>query len=145
MHKRYLIQRYQLPQPRISLGKVLRFHAHAVMDISDGLVQDARHIAEASRVGITINSNNIPLSPAAKAALELEPDLLAAILSGGDDYELLFTVPKSERSAIEQLALSLRLPLTAIGSVKRGKGVVVLSENREPLELEMTGYDHFRG
>lgn len=142
-HQEYLVQRYYLPQPRISLGKGLRLNAHSAMDISDGLAQDVGHLSSASHVKMMINSAEIPLSEAAKAALALDPALQSVILSGGDDYELLFTAPKNKKHAIELLATTLQLPLTAIGHVKRGKGLVILTENQQPLELEHSGYNHF--
>jgi thiamine-monophosphate kinase len=144
VHKAYLVSRYHTPQPRIMVGKGLRLSAHSVIDISDGLVQDAQHMAESSRVRIIINQADIPLSSAAKAALALDPSLHSVILSGGDDYELLFSASKNSKTSLKSLAASLDLPITAIGSVKRGKGVAVLAANNEPLELEISGYDHFR-
>jgi thiamine-monophosphate kinase len=143
-HQDYLVQRYHIPTPRLTLGKGLRLYAHSAIDISDGLIQDAGHIASGSLVKMAINDASIPLSPAAKAALKLDPSLRKLIVSGGDDYELLFTIPKKRTTAIEALGNSLNLPLTHIGTVKRGKGVTLLSADEEPIELEVAGYDHFR-
>jgi thiamine-monophosphate kinase len=89
-----LIQRYRLPTPRLDLAEVLLEDASAAADVSDGLVADARHIADASRVGLSIDLDLMPLSPAAERWLGAQPDEAAARLvlaTGGDDYEIVCT------------------------------------------------------
>jgi thiamine-monophosphate kinase len=96
----YLAFRYRLPEPRLDLRAALRRSATAAIDVSDGLIADARHIAEASGVRLQIDLNRLPLSGAAATWLEREPDIPARLLrlgSGGDDYEVLCTVPPGVR------------------------------------------------
>src|SRR5215467_10312150 len=86
-----LVSRYHLPQPRLALGKRLAGLATACMDVSDGLVGDLGHICEASGLGAAIDAPRVPLSEPARAILAREPRWLKTVLTGGDDYELLFT------------------------------------------------------
>jgi thiamine-monophosphate kinase len=115
----YLAFRYRLPEPRLDLRAALRRSATAAIDVSDGLIADARHVAEASGVRIQIDLNRLPLSGAAATWLEREPDIPAALLrlgSGGDDYEVLCTVPSGVRKPAG---------LTVIGEVMEGEGIEV--------------------
>ena len=92
----FLAGRYHLPQPRVELREALRAHAHAACDVSDGLVADAGHIAEASGVGLRLELDQAPLSPAAQAWLAAQPDRRAALVrlaTGGDDYEIVCAAP----------------------------------------------------
>ncbi|MEQ1788983.1 MAG: thiamine-phosphate kinase [Rickettsiales bacterium] len=130
----FLINRYLTPQPRIKLGIALRGVANSAMDISDGLVQDLEHICTASNVGATIYSDKIPLSVKGE---------LQAALTGGDDYELLFTASPDKKTTIEQLAESLSLPLTYIGKITSGNAVQVLDKTGRTIELKKKGFSHF--
>ncbi len=130
----FLLQRYQLPEPRIALGQKLQGIATSCMDISDGLAQDLGHICAASGTGAIIEWNKIPLSDAARTC-NPEPEI---ILAGGDDYELLFTVPPS---AAPQLANMQGI--TRIGSITEGGGVKILDASGAPIPLTRKGYRHF--
>lgn len=115
----YLAGRYRLPQPRLELREGLRAHASAAADVSDGLIADAGHIAEASGVGLRLDLNHLPLSAAARAWLDVQPDRVAALValaSGGDDYEVVCTASRSAAAT---------LGLTVIGEVAAGGGVQV--------------------
>jgi thiamine-monophosphate kinase len=130
------------PKPRIREGRMLALSgcASAMIDVSDGLSSDLSHICEQSGVGAAIDETRIPLSPALRA---LEGILrLAAIdyaLSGGEDYELLFTVPTGR---LKKLA-ALKLPVTRIGVVTKGRGVLLVDAAGESRVLSMDGYNHF--
>jgi thiamine-monophosphate kinase len=139
----FLAGRYRLPQPRLTLGHRLVGIAHAMMDVSDGLVADLGHIAEASGVGAVIEAALLPLSPAARAIVAAEPLRLSAALSGGDDYELLFTAAAAADAALTVLADELGLPLTRIGRIEAGSGVEVLDEKGGLLAVPVAGYRHF--
>lgn len=132
-----LADRYHLPRPRMKLGAALLGHAHAAMDISDGLAADAGHIAEASRCGIVIHADRVPLSAAAQEALARDLELLPEILTGGDDYELLFT------AAELQPAWSTAAPVTEIGEIVAGEGVRVLDRDGNEIALTSRGFQHF--
>jgi thiamine-monophosphate kinase len=137
----FLVDRYLLPQPRLDLGKRLRGVASACMDLSDGLAGDLGHIAARSGVRAVINAEQVPLSPAAAAAVAYRPALLETILTGGDDYELLFTVPSERRETIATIAPLAGVPVTEIGRVEQGDGAVVRKDG-VPLTLDRPGYRH---
>lgn len=133
--------RLDTPEPRVALGIALRHLARAAIDVSDGLLGDLGHICERSRVGAEVHWESVPLAPAlAAAAPQARPGLA---LAGGDDYELLFTAPPENRSAIEALAERLGLPLSRIGSVVSGAGVRVLDAGGRPVTIDRKSHDHF--
>jgi thiamine-monophosphate kinase len=131
-----LEDRYHLPRPRLELGEALLASGQvtASMDVSDGLVADAGHIAAASRCGLIIRADRVPLSPAAADALANDLDLLPSILGGGDDYELLFTAAAG--FAASEL-------VTEIGEVVSGSGVKVLDRDGVEIPLATAGFQHF--
>lgn len=133
----FLADRYLLPRPRLALGRALRGRASAALDISDGLVADFGHIADASGIRIVIEAERVPLSASARAALAADPARLAAILAGGDDYELAFASPEH---LPEEIAGT---PVTRIGRVEAGGGVAVLDRRGEEIRLASGGYRHF--
>ena len=136
-------KRLHEPEPRVELGERLRGLAHAAIDISDGLAGDLGHILERSHVAAVVEYARIPRA-AAFAALgdaELERD---CVLSGGDDYELVFSAGRESRAALEALGRELGLPLTRIGTVEAGAPcLTVLDARGEPLAYR-GAYDHFR-
>lgn len=125
--REFALSRYQLPTPRLALGQALRGIATSAIDISDGLMQDALHVANASAVGIKIFAENVPLSAAVNhAKLPIE-----TCVTAGDDYELLFTAPKHFTG-----------DATYIGEVVAGSGVA-LWKGGAPVALSTLGYQHF--
>ena len=144
--KKFLADRYRLPAPRLAAGGALAGLASAAIDISDGLLADAGHIADTSGVGLDINAEKIPLSPAALAWLDQCSNRNAALcdLAGmGDDYEILFTAPASRRRSIDMAAQVTRTQVTRIGAVSRVRGVRLLNESGAALDAPLRGYDHF--
>ena len=140
-----LTTRYHRPEPRIELGCRLHGFANAAIDISDGLAADLGHIAETSGVAATVVSSRIPLSAAVREALAADRDLLSAVLSGGDDYELLFTAPPDAEEKIAALSAEIGLPLTAVGRIDAGAGVRVLDEAGQEIVLDKKGWVHGGG
>ena len=138
-----LAARFRLPEPRLALGAALVGAATCAIDVSDGLVADLGHICEESGVAARIEAASVPLSEAAQRALDAGVVALADLVTGGDDYELLFCASPLERSAMEALARRLDLPLTRIGVTERGEGVTVLDADGQPLVLGRGGYRHF--
>jgi thiamine-monophosphate kinase len=136
-HRAHLVARYRLPQPRLELGRKLVGIASAAMDISDGLVADLGHLCAASGVGAIVETARLPLSNAASAALARDRTLLETIVSGGDDYEILFTAAPSAR---QRLA---RLEVTEIGRIEAGRNVTLLNRDGEPIAVAHGGYRHF--
>ena len=136
-------RRYHLPTPRVELGCRLVGLAHAALDVSDGLIADMGHICAESRVGAVIEAARVPLSPAGRAAIATDPALLAVALTGGDDYELLFTAPPAAADGLARLAGDLKVPMTAIGRIDAGSGVRIVDENGRDVTLGTDGYRHF--
>jgi thiamine-monophosphate kinase len=135
-------KRLHLPEPRVELGERLRRLAHAAIDVSDGLAGDLAHIAERSGVAATLEYEGIP-RPAAFRRLK-SPELERnCVLSGGDDYELLFTAPRAHRAELEALASELNIALTVIGATSAGAGITVLDGGGKPM-AHRGGFDHFR-
>ena len=127
------------PNPRIEEGQTLARHGvKAAMDISDGLIIDIEKICIASDVGARIYSASLPIHPTVAKAFSDEATVFA--LSGGEDYELLFTAPQKIVSAVGK---SLTCPVTVIGEIVKGKGVKVFDENGKKLTLKDIGWDHF--
>lgn len=141
--RRFLIARYRLPQPRTRLGPLLAPIASAALDVSDGLVQDAEHLAAQSNLRLEIDTNRVPLSPAGQAIARRDPAAGMSALSAGDDYEILFTVPPRRLEALKRAALAAKTRVTVIGRATRGQGVDVLGEGGKLLALSVRGYDHF--
>lgn len=141
--RRFLAGRYHLPLPRLALGARLHGIAHAMLDVSDGLVGDLGHICAASGVGAVLEADRVPLSAAARRALSGNGDLLPLVLAGGDDYELVFAAPRGNDAAIEGLAKELALPITRIGRFEAGDGVRVVGGTGEDIDLASRGYRHF--
>jgi thiamine-monophosphate kinase len=141
----YLAGRYRLPQPRVALGPLLIGIATASLDISDGLVADLRHLCEVSDVGATIAAPRVPLSPSARAAIAADPALLARALTGGDDYEILFTAPAAAAADIAALSQRLGVAITDIGetAAAAAERLRVVDAAGRPLALGHEGWTHF--
>ena len=135
------VARYRVPEPRIGLGRALP--ATAAADISDGLVADLGHICRASGLGARIEAGRVPLSGAARTALDRGAVGLADLLTGGDDYELVFTAPADRSNAVRAAAAVARVPVARIGTMTEGEGVTVLDEAGAPMKFEKDGYRHF--
>jgi thiamine-monophosphate kinase len=138
-----LIARYRLPEPRIALGLKLPGLAHAGMDISDGLLGDLGHLCAVSGVGAEITLADLPLSNAARAALSADPDLLNLVVSGGDDYELLFCVAPNEADRVGRLARECGIMASPIGKIVAGQGVIAKRADGSQLTPKQAGFRHF--
>ena len=141
-HQAHLLSRYLRPQPRTALAATLRTHASAAMDISDGLLKDLGRMTAASGMAALIHTDRLPLSAAA-ARVPATNDRLAAIVSGGGDYEILATVAPRDTAAFQAAALSAGVPVTGIGEIVTGSGVTLFDKDRRPIVLDHIGYDHF--
>jgi thiamine-monophosphate kinase len=138
-----LIARHLRPVPRVEWGRKLALSGcvSAMIDLSDGLSSDLAHICEQSRVGADIIADRIPLSPALRRMSgTLARPLLRYALSGGEDYELLFTVSPAK---VKKLC-SLKLPVTEIGSITSGETVSLVDPQGGKKPLSPSGYEHFR-
>lgn len=135
-----LVRRYQYAQPRIALGRALRGHATAAMDVSDGLLGDLGKLCKASGVGARIDLERLPVS-SELAARHAPQACERFVLHGGDDYELLFTLPAARAPGLEA-ELSRTCALTRIGEIEAG-GVVRCLRGGAPAGVTGGGYDHF--
>jgi len=142
-HRRALINRFQLPEPRVALGPALAGTAHAMIDVSDGLVADLGHICETSRLGAIIELPALPISAAARQVLAIEPEIAQRLAAGGDDYELLFTAAPAAAEAVRGIALRLAVPVTKIGRIETGRGVRLVDAAGSEVVVEAAGYRHF--
>jgi thiamine-monophosphate kinase len=142
-HRTAVASRCRLPEPRVERGPRLVGLAHAMIDISDGLLADLGHICETSHVAARIELEALPLSAAARAIVDRQPDLRALLAVGGDDYELLFTAAPSASKAIGQLSAELPLPITLLGVIEPGEGVRLLDAGGRVIPVTEPGYRHF--
>ena len=133
-----LVDRYRLPRPRVALGRRLVGRASAALDISDGLVGDAGHLARTSGLAIEIDVSRLPLSHVARHVVGADPAYLASVLTGGDDYELLFTIAAAELENVDPGDV----PLTVIGRCKPGEGVAVLDADGCDITPAGSGWRH---
>lgn len=136
--ERYLLARYWAPQPQLGLGVALRGRATAALDISDGLLADCGHIAAASQVCLVIDQEQIPYSEALQRIYRPEQALQYA-LSGGDDYQLAFTLPPAQLPVLQAEGW----PIQAIGWVEVGQGVQLQTATGHRITPAVRGYDHF--
>lgn len=145
--KASLSSRYHLPEPRLSMGTAIAGMATAAIDVSDGLVADAAHLARASGVRAQIDAVSIPRSPAVGAWVARQTNrwkALAALATFGDDYEILFSAPPSMRRSVTVAAKAARTEVSRIGSLVRGEGSALLDENGREINITKTGYNHLQ-
>ncbi len=144
----FLVDRYRLPAPRSALGPQLIGVATAGLDVSDGLVADLRHLCEVSHLSAVIEARSVPLSSAACVAIAGDPYWLATALTGGDDYEILFTAPAAASARIAELSRLFGVQITPIGRMTGmwevdPPRVVVLDNFGLPLTFASEGWTHF--
>ena len=111
-------------------------------DVSDGLLADAGHIADASSLAVNVERDDVPLSPAARAAVTADPRLWGNVLGGGDDYELVIAAPSRKRVALQAAARLAGTKITRIGRFARGAGVKLTAGGRV-VAAPRRGYVHF--
>jgi thiamine-monophosphate kinase len=139
--ERYLRKRFLYPSPRLALGDCLRSYATACIDVSDGLLGDAGKLAHASGRGLEIVFDDVPVSEELVSTVG-ERRARELALTGGDDYELCFTVPPSEVERLRHNLPPERWGYCCIGTLREASGTVVTS-NGNVIELSHSGYDHF--
>jgi thiamine-monophosphate kinase len=144
-HQReYLLRRYLVPQPRNALAVALRRAAHGAMDISDGLVGDLAKMCRAAHVDAQVDIARVPLSRAARAALAAQPELIETVLTGGDDYELLASVPARKVAALRNAGKAAGVAVTEIGSFVAGSGTArFLDAAGSVRKFARPSYSHF--
>ncbi len=138
---RYLRDRFLFPAPRVALGRRLRAYASACIDVSDGLLGDAGKLARASGCGVELDYEMLPVSLALAAAVGPERARGLA-LTGGDDYELLFSVPPSRTDDLARDLPADEWRYTRIGTL-RGESGAVVTRNGSVIDFSHYGFDHF--
>jgi thiamine-monophosphate kinase len=141
--RRHLLSRYLVPEPRNALAETLRRHASAAMDVSDGLAGDLGKLCRASGVGAIVETANVPLSKAARAAVAAEPKAIEAILTGGDDFEVVAAVPPRKLKAFLAAARRAGVAVSQIGRVTAGQGVRFQDGNGRQLRFRRASFSHF--
>jgi thiamine-monophosphate kinase len=141
--RQHLTSRYLLPQPRDALAEAVRAHASAAMDVSDGLAGDFVKLCRASKVAAEIEVARVPLSDAAKAVLAAEPAMIETALTGGDDYEIVCTVPVGKAESFRAAARAAHVAVTEIGQIKAGEGVRFLGPDGQALAFKHASFSHF--
>ncbi|MCJ7462538.1 MAG: thiamine-phosphate kinase, partial [Candidatus Baumannia cicadellinicola] len=141
--RQYLLGRHLRPKPRIQQGKILRNIANAAIDLSDGIINDLRRILINSNCGVHLYLENIPRSSALIRHTTPHQSLRWA-LSGGEDYELCFTVPKINCTALDIAMSYMGVIFTCIGQIKPSSEGIQLMLHNNPVKYNWHGYDHFK-
>ncbi|MCB1667654.1 MAG: thiamine-phosphate kinase [Pseudomonadales bacterium] len=139
----YLLSRFYQPIPRLQEGVRLRGIASSALDVSDGLLADLGHITCQSGVGAEIFLHKLPLSAALKSIIREDAQVIQWALTGGDDYELCFTVPEKQVDIVEAMISLGELEASAIGHIVEGDSVVCIGRQGEVLNCDVGGYQHF--
>jgi thiamine-monophosphate kinase len=141
--RQHLISRYLLPQPRNALAEAVRLHASAAMDVSDGLAGDLAKLCRVSQVNAEVEVGRVPLSDAAKAAVTADATALETALTGGDDYEIVCTVPEAKAEAFRAAAKAASVPVTEIGRIAAGEGAHFRNDRGAELAFKRASFSHF--
>jgi thiamine-monophosphate kinase len=142
--KEMLVRRYRVPQPRNALAKIVRDHAHAAMDVSDGLAGDLAKLCAASGASAVIDAARIPLSAAAATLLARGTVGIETVVSGGDDYEILCAIPEASLEAFAREAGIAGVAVTSIGTVIAGTSAPkFLDAQGREIPLPRLSYSHF--
>jgi thiamine-monophosphate kinase len=141
--RQHLLARYLLPQPRNALAEAVRTHASAAMDVSDGLAGDFAKLCRVSKVSAAIAAARVPLSDAAKAVIAADSTMLETVLTGGDDYEIVCTVPPGKADSFRSAAEAVKVQVTDIGEVEAGEGARFLGPDGQALAFQRAAFSHF--
>jgi thiamine-monophosphate kinase len=138
---RLAAQRMHKPSPRVALGIALRGIAHAALDISDGLVGDLGHILKRSNVGARLDIDKLPRGDVLK--LQSQNLQRQFTLAGGDDYELCFTAPASNRDAVIAAGIESQTQVSRVGTIEQNAGLRFFDNEGTQVNLQLQGFDHF--
>lgn len=137
-----ILQRLNRPEPRVATGQQLRSLASAAIDISDGFAADLSHILESSRVGASLDVDQLPLSEGLSKTLSHQ-EAIALALTAGDDYELCFTLPPQHRAVLEKQLSLLPCRYTCVGSITESSGLELHYHDGSAYHGPVLGYQHF--
>jgi len=140
----YLVDRYRVPRPRLSLAKAIGNCASAAMDVSDGLAGDFAKLCAASGVSAVIDLPKVPLSDAARAVLAAGATTIEALISGGDDYEIVCTLAEPSWNELAKLAAGAGVPAAIIGAIVEGEAPPVFRDGSGcAVTLSRASFSHF--
>lgn len=139
-----LLQRYLRPSPNFKAIEIIRRFATAALDVSDGLIQDAGRLARGANASLAITVASVPLSPAAKRVVGNVSGELHTIVSGGDDFEVLFAVAPDDIAELDSFATAIGVAVSVLGVLEPGTGVTLRDASGSPIPVKIGGYDHFR-
>jgi thiamine-monophosphate kinase len=140
--KKFAIDRYHLPQPRLSVGTQISCIATSCADVSDGLLADLENICKASNVGAELLLQKLPFSAPVQEAAHLDSNFKINAITGGDDYELIFTATEAMQNEIWAISAETGVRISKIGKITQGRGVKLLGENGAEIITQTTGYKH---
>jgi thiamine-monophosphate kinase len=141
--RQHLVSRYLLPQPRNALAEAVRLHASAAMDVSDGLAGDLAKLVRASQVGAVIDVARVPLSDAAMAVIAADAGSIETALTGGDDYEIVCTVPPGKAESFRAAARTANVAVSEIGRIAAGEGAQFIDAEGEAVAFKRASFSHF--
>ena len=141
--REHLLDRYLHPRPRLGLRGALRRHASGAMDVSDGFVGDLGKMMRASGTAAEVDLAAVPLSDAARVSVAEDSAAFDITVTGGDDYEILASVPEAAAGAFEAEAAAAGVPVTAVGLVSAGAGAVFRGRDGAPVTFARGSFSHF--
>lgn len=142
-HRVFLTDRFVHPQPRLALAPILREHARAAMDVSDGLAGDLAKMCRMSGVGAEVDLALVPLSAAARAARSMEASLFDVVMTGGDDYEILCGVAPERLDGFLDACRAEGVPMTPIGRFRQGECTAIFRDGEQEKRYQKGSYSHF--
>ncbi|MDF4598903.1 thiamine-phosphate kinase, partial [Vibrio parahaemolyticus] len=134
---------HYLSTPRVLAGQALVGLASSAIDISDGLISDIKHILKRSQVGVSIDVSQLPISSELVQFLDDKVSAQQYALSSGEEYELCFTVSEQNRGSLQSALSYSGCKVTCIGQI-RPNGTFELHDNNQPLDWDLSGFDHFK-
>jgi len=140
--REHLLSRYLLPRPRNALAQAVLDYASASMDVSDGLAGDLAKLCRVSKVAAAIEVARVPLSDAAQAAVAQDASLIEPVLTGGDDFEILCTVPPANIDRFRVAAMMARTAVTDIGVIGEGEGAVFNRPDGTVMSFAHASFSH---
>lgn len=144
--ERYLLARLRYPEPRAEAALAIRAFATSAMDVSDGLVGDLAKLCLSSKVGAEVNADLIPLSSAARSAIDVESRLFKTAVTGGEDFEILATIPGPSLALFLGESASANVSFTPIGRIVAEMGPpTFLDGDRHPIDFDRVAFDHLAG
>jgi thiamine-monophosphate kinase len=141
--RRHLASRYLVPEPRNAVADAVRRHASAAMDVSDGLAGDLGKLLRASGVGAVVDVAKVPLSKAARTVIAADPGAIRTVLTGGDDFEVIATVPARALASFRAAARRAGVAVTEIGRVTAGRGARLVGAGGRELRFKRASFSHF--